>query len=40
MRRRILVVDDNPDGRDMIALLLTSQGFDTSVAGNGVEAWR
>jgi CheY-like chemotaxis protein len=31
-------VDDNPDGREMMAMFLTAQGFDTSVAGNGVEA--
>ncbi len=36
MKRRILVVDDEPDGRDMLAELLAWEGYDVCVAGNGV----
>lgn len=36
--RRILVVDDNPDMRLMLALLLKPAGYDVVVARNGREA--
>ena len=38
MRRRILVVDDEPDIRDMIAEFLEGQGFEVLHASNGLEA--
>ncbi len=36
-RRRVLIVDDNQDAADSLAMLLSLHGFDTSVAydGNG-----
>jgi CheY-like chemotaxis protein len=38
MGPRILVVDDDPDLRDMMERLLTGEGFDTDVASNGQDA--
>lgn len=37
-RHRILVVDDNMDAADSLAILLQAQGHDTSVAYDGIEA--
>lgn len=37
-RRRVLVVDDNRDSRNVIRSLLTQLGFSVSTAANGVEA--
>lgn len=37
-RRRILVVDDNHDSVESLAILLTLQGHETHTAGNGQEA--
>jgi DNA-binding response OmpR family regulator len=38
MRPRVLVVDDDPDLREMMTQLLTGEGFDTDVAINGQDA--
>jgi CheY-like chemotaxis protein len=38
MGPRVLVVDDDPDLRAMMAQLLTGEGFDTDVASNGQDA--
>jgi CheY-like chemotaxis protein len=38
MRTRVLVVDDDPDLCEMMAQLLTGEGFDTDVASNGQDA--
>src|SRR5215210_4899182 len=38
LRRRILVVDDNRDGADSLALLLTLQGSEVRTAYDGLEA--
>ena len=35
---RVLVVEDNPDGREMLRLLLQMAGYDVRVARDGVEA--
>lgn len=35
---RILVVDDEPGIRTLLARLFTNQGFETVVAGTGAEA--
>ena len=35
---RVLVVDDDPDAREMLSQLLTSEGFVTETACNGQEA--
>jgi CheY-like chemotaxis protein len=37
-RLRVLVVEDNPDGREMLCLLLQMVGYDVAVARDGVEA--
>jgi len=37
-RRRILVVDDNRDGADTLARVLTMMGYETRAAYDGVEA--
>src|SRR5215469_196400 len=37
-RLRVLVVEDNPDGREMLRLLLQMVGYDVAVARDGVEA--
>jgi two-component system cell cycle response regulator DivK len=37
-RRRVLVVDDYPDAREMYAEYLQYSGFDVIEAGNGIEA--
>lgn len=37
--RRILIVDDEPDLRDIMQLALQAEGFDASVAENGRVAW-
>ena len=34
----VLVVEDHADLRDMLAILLESEGFDVQTAGNGMEA--
>lgn len=36
---RVLVVDDDPDLAAICALILESEGFETTVANNGVEAY-
>src|SRR5579864_8314144 len=38
--RRVLVVEDNPFGREMLRLLLDAWGFDVQVAGDGGEGTR
>lgn len=38
--RRVLIVDDNADSADAIALLLAADGHETAVAYNGAEAVR
>jgi CheY-like chemotaxis protein len=38
MGRRVLVVDDDPDLREMMAQLLALEGFDASTAANGRDA--
>lgn len=35
----VLVVDDDPDWRDLVAAQLESAGFDVAVAGDGFVAW-
>src|SRR5437773_1222460 len=35
---RILVVEDDPDARDEMALVLRSEGYDVAAAGDGEEA--
>lgn len=37
-RKRVLVVDDYPDARDMYRVYLTFSGFEVLEAANGVEA--
>lgn len=39
-RKRILVVDDNRDSADSLALLLRNEGYDVDVAYGGAEAIR
>ena len=34
----VLIVDDDPDLREMMAMLLAEEGFDTEVASNGQDA--
>jgi CheY-like chemotaxis protein len=38
VRRRVLVVDDDRAVRDVLALLLESEGYEVAFAGDGVEA--
>jgi two-component system chemotaxis response regulator CheY len=38
MRPRVLVVDDDPALRELVALMLTGEGFETDVASNGQDA--
>ena len=38
--RRILLVEDNPDGRETLRLLLTMWGHQVKVAGDGVQGVR
>ncbi len=38
MTRKILIVDDDLDIRELLAELLESRGFDVATAGNGLEA--
>jgi DNA-binding response OmpR family regulator len=40
MRKKILVVDDDPDQREVIRLSLKEAGFDISTATNGIEGIR
>lgn len=40
MKQRILVVDDEPQIRDMLSLYFTKHGYDVSVAGNSRDALR
>ena len=37
-RHTVLIVDDNADGRESLALLLECQGFSVATAANGLEA--
>jgi two-component system chemotaxis response regulator CheY len=37
-RPRVLIVEDDPDLREMMAQLLTGEGFETDVASNGQDA--
>ncbi len=37
---RILVVDDDEDVRELLAMILSGTGYDVEAAGNGVEALR
>jgi CheY-like chemotaxis protein len=37
-RHRILLVEDDPDAREVIAMLLNGQGYDVSAAANGFGA--
>jgi CheY-like chemotaxis protein len=37
---RILIVDDNRDAADMLALVLQFSGHETHMAHDGVEAWK
>lgn len=39
-RRRVLVVDDHPDTADTLGMLLDQLGYSTSVAYDGLEAFR
>ena len=38
IRPRVLIVEDDPDLRELMAQLLTCEGFDTDVASNGQDA--
>jgi len=40
VRPRVLIVEDHADGREALRLLLTIQGYDVEVAGDGMEAVR
>jgi CheY-like chemotaxis protein len=35
MARKVLIVDDDPDARDMMAMMLEGEGFEPSTAANG-----
>jgi CheY-like chemotaxis protein len=37
-RKKILVVDDNPDDVKMISMILEPEGYEVVTAGNGLEA--
>lgn len=37
MSKKILVVDDNPDTREIMQLYMDSQGFTVVIAGDGIE---
>ena len=37
-RKKVLIVDDEPDIRDMLSILLASNGYTAVEAKNGVEA--
>lgn len=39
-RRRVLVVEDNPDGRDSLHMLLCLWGYDVRLAGDGMQGVR
>ncbi len=39
-RPRALVVDDDPDTREIVAILLQENGFEVAMAGDGAEALR
>jgi two-component system, sensor histidine kinase len=38
--RRVLLVEDNPDGREFLAMLLRLWGYEVEVAGDGPEGLR
>lgn len=38
MKKQILVVDDNPDAREMLSFILTGEGFSVITAEDGLEA--
>ena len=38
-RPRVLVADDDPDIRDLVAFKLTQAGFDVTCVGDGLDAW-
>jgi two-component system chemotaxis response regulator CheY len=38
LRPHVLIVDDDPDLRELMAQVLTAEGFDTDVASNGQDA--
>ena len=38
-RPRVLVADDDPDIRDLVAFKLTQSGYDVTCVGDGLEAW-
>ena len=40
MVKKIMIVDDEPDLREMINLLIQTEGFDTITAPNGKEAFK
>lgn len=40
MKRKALIVDDQPDIRKLIVLTMESEDFDIHEASNGEEAWR
>jgi DNA-binding response OmpR family regulator len=40
MKQRILVVDDEPQIRDMLSLYFTKRGYDVTAAGNSRDALR
>ena len=37
-KKRILVVEDNPDSRHLLALVLGRSGYDIAEAANGLDA--
>ena len=38
VKKQILVVDDNPDSREMLSFILTGEGFSVLTAEGGMEA--
>ena len=38
MKKQILIVDDNPDSREMLSYVLTGEGFSVITAEDGLEA--